>query len=217
MLYMRRIGSIGLMLALAGTGALVAGTGAYGVPASNRIVVGELELSTGTIVKFAVLEGAMLTVKELEGEHYIGYVPRIVDESGLEVDFAVFEITEMGEGNEAVRYLERFGVNGAGFTAATSGVVAEHTGVKVTQIAKSRLSDEDVKMIQKQLVPRVDFGSEPTATAAGVPPVVPMAGTCCVTCEDIRVCGCSVEHSCGSCCESPCCGGSTPGPPDQQW
>ncbi len=212
---LRSIGTIGLMLALASAGALLAGTGAYGVPESNRLVVGELELANGTIGKFAVLEGAMLTVKNLKGEQYIGYIPRIVDESGLEVDFAVFEITEMGEGNEAVRYLERFGVNGAGFSAATSGAVVEHIGVKVIQIAKSRLSDEDIKVIQKRLVPSFDFASE--QTAAGDPPDVPMAGTCCVTCDDTRVCGCKVELSCGSCCEDPCCGGSTPGPPDQQW
>ncbi len=213
----RRVGSIGLLLALAGASALVAGTGAYGVPESNRLVVGELELANGTTGTFAVLEGAMLTVKNLKSEQYIGYIPRIVDEAGLEVDFAVFEITEMGEGNEAVRYLERFGVNGAGFSAATSGAVAEHIGVKVIQIAKSRLSDEDVKLIQKRLVPSFDYGSEPIETAAGDPPDVPMAGTCCVTCDDTRVCGCKVELSCGSCCENPCCGSSTPGPPDQQW
>ncbi|HEX2190212.1 MAG TPA: hypothetical protein VHG51_14995 [Longimicrobiaceae bacterium] len=30
-------------------------------------------------------------------------------------------------------------------------------------------------------------------------------GECCVTCGNVRVCGCAVTHSCGSCCSDGCC------------
>ena len=28
---------------------------------------------------------------------------------------------------------------------------------------------------------------------------------CCVTCGNVKACGCKVLHSCGSCCAGPCC------------
>lgn len=30
-------------------------------------------------------------------------------------------------------------------------------------------------------------------------------GTCCVTCNHVRACGCAVEMECGSCCSGECC------------
>ncbi len=179
---------------------------AYSIPTSTRLVHGEIELTDGETVKFAVLEGQMLKLRNSEEGYFLGFSPTIVDEANLEVRFAVFEITEHGPGLHALRQIESI-------EAAKTGWVEKiHTEIEITGIEESGLSKAELEATQAKLAVRSKIPYKPAVGEKPQSPGFANKDSCCVTCGSTTSCGCAVTMSCGSCCTGSCCGGGGGGP-----
>lgn len=174
---------------------------AYSIPTSTRLVHGQMALPNGEVLKFAVLEGQMLTLRDADAGSYFGFSPTIVDEAHREVGFVVFEIIERGPDQHMLRQIESVEV------AATGWLGAVNAEVEIVSIEESGLTQTELAKMQAQLaVPSKLDATE--LSDPGEENIHP--GRCCVTCGTTTACGCAVSLGCGSCCQGPCClnGGS---------
>ncbi len=169
---------------------------AYSIPTSTRLIQGKVALPDRDI-KFAVLEGQMLTLRNPDEGYYLGLTPTIVDEDNYEVSFAVFEITERGPDLHMLQRIESVEVAKTGLIGA---IAAE---IEITKIKESRLTETELAAMQAEMaVPWThdDGGATRDDGGGNV-----HSGQCCVTCGTTTSCGCAVSDSCGSCCMGPCC------------
>ena len=185
--------ALGSMLLL---GATCVFAEAYSVPTSTRLVRGEVSLPDGETVKFAVLEGQMLKIRNTELGYYLGFSPTIVNEADLEVSFAVFEITEHGPDQHSLRQLES-----VEFTK-TGWLEKANANIEVIGIQESGMSKADLEATQASMAVPSKIAYKPAVVGG-----IPHKDSCCVTCGTTTSCGCAVEMSCGSCCTGTCCSG----------
>lgn len=199
-----------LLTALAVALVMVAGAGAeaFSVPVSNYLVKGQLEMTDGEVIQFAVLDGAMLKVRNPDEGYFVGLTPVINEVDGEPlVSFTVFEIEERGPGLHALRESGAFETRLGEKSAMLAPFYAD---VSLLGIEKSNLSQSDVDKMRRNLMPNKLFVKDGPVTGADQGGGI--STECCVTCGSTTACGCSVSMSCGSCCDSPCCGGGSGGP-----
>src|SRR6185503_4590744 len=81
----------------------------------------------------------------------------------------------------------------------------ELEGIKytLTTLGRSTYIGNDLEYFAQRLLGRSSKGFNAFYVGQGID----LEGECCVTCSGIRVCACSVEAPCGSCCLGSCCGG----------
>lgn len=169
-----------------------AGSTAFSVPISDKLVHGELLLPNGEKAEFFIREGAMLKFKDTEYGYYYGLTPVVEDD---EVTFTLFELKEVGDGDEMVFQLSQ----------GQAWVEAESTSLSLPHDFEFRVlevldhsfpADQQVPYLNQLSMRRLQDAME-------------NSGTCCVSCGSTRVCGCMVSLSCGSCCSDSCCGGGS--------
>lgn len=149
--------AVGLALGLLLTPAV--GGEVFSVPTSNKLIEGELTLDgSGEVVKFAVLEGAMLTVRDSETGLYHGFTPHIVDDEALMVTFTAFEILEHGPGLHQLRELETVEASG-GLKALVPQ--AGYSQIEVKAVTTSLMTDVELKTLRSDLFNRTRIGTKP--------------------------------------------------------
>ncbi len=141
---------VGLALLFGTTGLFAE---AYSVPQSTRLVMGEISLADGELVKFAVLEGQMLKLSDSKEGYSLGFTPTIVDEANHKVRFTVFEITERGPDLHMLRQIESIEA------AKTGWVEKAHAEIEITGIEESGLTQADLEAIQAKLAVPTKFPS----------------------------------------------------------
>lgn len=117
---------------------------AYSIPTSTRLIQGKVTLPDRDI-KFAVLEGQMLTLRNPDEGYYLGLTPTIVDEAHYEVSFAVYEITERGPDLHMLQRIESVEVAKTGLIGA---IGAE---IEITEFKESRLTEAELAAMQAEL------------------------------------------------------------------
>lgn len=194
----RRMGAASLVLACAllQLSSPSAFSQAFSVPVSNILVGGEVTvpgLEGEERIEFSVLEGAMLSVKSCESESFVGLTPLILDAGKGHVRFVLFEIEELGEGNQAARESDSIELM-AGATGSLSMPGLGYIEIRVTEIRESTLSPDDLETYRQEMIDRAQRGEDPESA-------------CCVTCNGVTTCACRVVMSCGDCCAPGCCSG----------
>lgn len=196
-----------VVMAVAFLAAGSVGAQAFTVPVSENMVQGQLELTDGEVIEFAVLDGGMLKVRDSEEGYFIGLTPNIADDpNGAKVVFTIFDITETASGLQSLVYRQTFEVAPGEKAAMVDPFYAD---VSIIGFEKSNLSLDEVKAMRSNLIANQssDKSGLTTGTDQGG-----ISTECCVSCGSVTACGCSVTMSCGSCCDSSCCGGGSGGP-----
>ncbi len=175
----------------------------HSIPSSTRLVQGKVTLANGELVKFAVLEGAMLTVMDTESGYYYGFTPSITDEADLAVNVTSFNIEKRGRDLHILRQ--------AGSIETFSGLKAalpqdSNATIEITGIIESGLSQSEFEALRNSLAVPAKIGSETNLSDQRD------GDECCVTCGSTTACACAVEMSCGSCCAGTCCSSGGGGP-----
>lgn len=199
-----------LLVAVLATSLMVADVGAeaFSVPVSNYMVKGQLEMTDGEIIQFAVLDGAMLKVRNPDEGYFVGLTPVIKKEGGEQVvSFTVFNIAEHGPGLHSLKEEGTFETRPGEKSAMVAPFYAE---VSLLGIEKSSLSQGDVDKMRRNMMPNKLFAKDGFETGADQGGGI--STECCVTCGSTTACGCAVSMSCGDCCDSQCCGGGHNGP-----
>lgn len=178
-----------LLLAYLFLPASVSAQTAFGVPTGDRII--EVELSyPSDHARVQVREGDLIRIRFSGGYSY-ALQPHFRDEAGETVEFVVYAVEARPHGAESVRELQRFdvapGLLGRAETSPPIDVRLE--GVRVGTF-ESRAPEDPRQMGAGEL--RNLFGA---------------SGVCCIYCEGVMICACSVQTRCGSCCSDSCCGG----------
>lgn len=185
--HVRRI--LVLLLAVFLLPAAVSAQTAFGVPAGDRII--EVDLSyPSDHARVQVREGELIRIR-FAGASAYALQPHFRGEAGDTVEFVVYEVEARPHGAERVRELQRFdvapGLLGRAETHPPIDVRLE--GVRMGTFAST--APEDSRELGAGELRRL-FGA---------------SGVCCIVCDGVTICACSVETSCGSCCSDSCCGG----------
>lgn len=165
--------------------------GVFGLPLSNEVVEVEVHFDDGEIVRLAVREGTVFTVRT--EDDYFGFSPQI-DSEDEEIEFELWRIKKIP------------GPNG-GDSAHAAGMVfapiGEFAWAGIDQLAfdvkvRSVRTGRDFSMPRRGHPSLPDDPEELRRMSA--------RGTCCVsTCNGSTICGCSVDSACSSCCSGGCC------------
>jgi len=178
-----------LLLAYLLLPASVSAQTAFGVPTGDRII--EVDLSyPSDHARVRVREGDLIRIR-FDGGYAYALQPHFPSEGGETVEFVVYEVETMPDGAEKVRERQRFdvapGLLGQAETSPPIDVRLE--GIRVGTF-ESRAPEDPREMSAGEL--RNLFGA---------------SGICCIYCNGVMICACSVETKCGSCCSDSCCGG----------
>lgn len=155
-----------------------------------RFVTLELRLDGKPPTRVTVREGEMATIESANLGYRVSLVPRV---SRLDDDDVTVEVFAPGPDDSAGELDRIWGRRGFSAFTAAGGVALE---VKVVTVAadagpvgscRRQLEAEQVVLV-------------PDDSAAMRP-----VGGCCITCADVRTCGCAVANACGTCCGCAFC------------
>lgn len=154
------------------------------VPSSDRLITFKLTLDNRAPVEVTQLEGGMIRI-EKEGSWILGLTPYVRDSSTDEIAVKIFQISVITKENVAV-------------------------GEGIVELQTLRPYKEEDKLLSSFTYGDSHFiiqlaDKKKTLKSDIRPQLVEYYGNCCVTCDGVRICGCSVNASCGACCAPPCC------------
>ena len=159
----------------------------FAVPVSDQIIRGEVVLPGGKTIRFGAREGTMVTIRDREKGYFIGFVPKIEDDSSNEVKFRFFTIKEWIEDGKiaqgAYQILEATKVAKPGSQITTNELTLKFSEIVPGEFPGIKLLDPRTA---KPLVLEQLYG-------------VTSAGLCCLGCGGVTVCGSEVAGECGSC------------------
>lgn len=165
---------------------------AYTVPISETKIALEITVDNGRPKKVTQLEGGLIRI-EKKGVAIFGFTPYIKDQKTGAVAVKAFSIIPISKEGKIV-----------GESIREIGSFEPHTDI-YSPAAAFNYGDSQFTFQLKQVQPgaALNYVSEPDtpstiAFALG-------AGRCCVTCEGVTTCACSVSEDCGSCCAGVCC------------
>jgi len=157
------------------------------IPISDRLITLDLTLDNHSPFEVTQLEGGLIRV-EKEGAWTVGFTPYIRDANTGEIAVKVFQIYTIQRDNVAV---------GEGIVELQT----LHAGNETNNHKENFTFGDSLFSIQiaaKENRFKPDKSKIYIQSQEG-------SGSCCVTCDGIRICGCSVVASCGSCCYPSCC------------
>jgi|SRR5437660_194387 len=157
-------------------------------PISKDQIRLKIILDNGESVQATQLEGGMIRM-EIEGRGIFGFTPIRRGQSDGVVAVKVFRITKVQKDGQVVgERIKELQTNEAGNQPT----------------ALSGLADNEPRI----MIQLVGVREYPKITKVSSPPQIGGLGDtggCCVACNGIKVCACSVDASCGSCCVGVCC------------
>jgi hypothetical protein len=160
------------------------------VPISDNVITLNITLNDGTPIQAGELEGGLIRI-ERDGRVF-GLVPRIIDRERSVIGIDIFRITRIKRGDvtvgESIEQIETIDTNPSN---ARPTNVESQMSIQLKSIKKRNLSMKEHKA---QGSGTISPQNEPDPTER-----------CCVTCGGLKVCGCAVVMSCGSCCCGTCC------------
>ena len=141
----------------------------------------------GQSFEVMIREGQVATYRDDSTGRYLGLSPRIVDAAGGDLDLGVYALAEERTRDGGLVVTERLGSVRTKAGHFSYLPLEEFLRIDVTHIVPAATDS-------------IGAGSsiEPEGPGETLLPA-PGAGPCCVTCDILKVCGCSVNGSCGSC------------------
>ncbi|MEK6408524.1 MAG: hypothetical protein AABN34_16470 [Acidobacteriota bacterium] len=156
------------------------------IPISNNQITLKITLDGGQSVLATQYEGGMIRL-EMEGGEIFGLTPYKRGLGDAVVNLKIFRIIRIKKGGKVV---------GEGITELETSVIGNQPSRTLSSLANNE------PRFSVQLVGIKEYSK---IKEIGLRPQYEAAGTCCVTCDGMKTCACSVETTCGSCCIGVCC------------
>ena len=154
------------------------------VPISARVIEGDLLLPDGRAAHFSVRDGAVLSVRSALDSYWYGIFVEIAGADDETIRFTVFEIQKNSDGEQNLELV---------------GSPLESRGGAAVEIQTMngpfRITPQEVLF----RLPMQDRISSQKSAVYQPPNTYDALGICCVTCDDMTVCGGAVNMPCGSC------------------
>jgi hypothetical protein len=163
----------------------------FGVPVSDYVVEGDIEIPGADVIHFSAREGTMVTIHDDAAGYTYGLIPTLGKEDAYKsATFTPFDILPSEDGEE--RAVQMKDAQGKFlFFEAPSG--------KPTKLQTDKTSLEiTVKRISRWRFPSLSLISPRDHSAAELQNYF-SSGICCVSCGEMTVCGGGVVMGCGSC------------------
>jgi hypothetical protein len=169
--------------------ASLAAQGAFGVPSGDRIITAELTCPVDH-VRVEVREGTLIRVQFTGGLSY-ALQPHLPGRDQKTVEVVLYQLATRPDGAERIREIQRCEVAQGlvGRAETNPPIEIQLEGLRVRSF-ETKAPEDPQEMGANEL--RNLFGA---------------SGSCCMHCNGVTICACSVQTSCGSCCSDSCCGG----------
>lgn len=181
--------ALGVLLAVVAWTASFSQAGVFLIPASDDVLVGQLQLPGGDHADIAIRDGGMITVRMEREDRVYGFAAAVKDASKKHLHITPFRIFDEDQG-PAIEEIETATINNAKLGISHS-LKADDKEFKlaIRNVRKGRFPPQLAPSNAEGMAPE---NLERAFGCSG-------GGYCCVSCNGLTVCASRVSMGCGVC------------------